>query len=118
MVTLTWGEGRQEAHHGGCSTVVAGRLEGIGAEGMVGGRWWAGVGAGRRSGGARGGADVAGGGLVQAGIAEALGGSDVAPVALFGVSARRHGGWLRAGRWRRCPWRSCSGAQRAAVWPG
>jgi hypothetical protein len=42
----------------------------------------------RRPGGARGGADVAGGGPVQVGVVEALGGSGAAPVALFGVSAR------------------------------
>jgi hypothetical protein len=88
MVTLIWGEGRQEAHRGGCSTAMGSRSEGIGAEGMAGGRWRAGVGAGRRPGGARGGADVVRGGPVWAGIAEALGGSGAAPVALFGVSAR------------------------------
>jgi hypothetical protein len=94
MVTLIWGEGRQEAHRGGCSMVVGGRPEGIGAEGMVGGRWRPGVVAGRRPGGARGGADVAGGGPVRVGISEALGGSGAAPIALFSVSARRQGGWL------------------------
>jgi hypothetical protein len=36
------------AHRGGCSTVVGGRLEGIGVEGVAGGRWWPVVGAGRR----------------------------------------------------------------------
>jgi hypothetical protein len=46
-----------------------------------------GVGAGRHPGGARGGADVAGGGLMRAGVAEALGDSGAALVALFGVSA-------------------------------
>jgi hypothetical protein len=81
--------------------VVGGRL--LGREGV------------RRLGGARGGADVAGGGPVRAGITEALGGSGVAPVALFGVSARRQGGWLGTGRWRRRPWRSCSNAQGAVV---
>jgi hypothetical protein len=99
MVTLIWGEGRQEAHCGGCSTAVGGRPEGM-------------------AGGARGGADVAGRGPVRAGVAEALDGSGTAPVALFGVSARRQGGWLRTGKWRRRPWHSCSGAQGAAVRPG
>jgi hypothetical protein len=81
---------------------------------VAGGRLlgWEGV---RRPGGAQGGVDVAGGGPVQTGIAEALGGSGIAPIALFDVSARRQGGWLRTGRWRRRPWCSCSGAQGAAV---
>jgi hypothetical protein len=60
---------------------MGGRSEGISAEAHR-------VGAGRRPGGARGDADVVGGGPVWAGIAEALGGSGAAPVALFGVSAR------------------------------
>jgi hypothetical protein len=55
---------------------------------------------------------------VQAGVVEALSGSGAAPVALFGVSARRQGGCLRTGRWRRRLWCSCSGAQGAAVRPG
>jgi hypothetical protein len=115
MVTSIWGEGRQEAHRGGCSMAVGGRLEGIGAEGMAGGRWRLGVGAGRHPCGARGGADVAGGGLMRAGIAEALGDCGAALVALFGVSARQQVGWLRTGRWRRRLWRNCSGAQGTAV---
>jgi hypothetical protein len=36
------------AHCGGCSTAVGGWPEGIGAEGVDGGRWWPVVGAGRR----------------------------------------------------------------------
>jgi hypothetical protein len=95
--------------------LYGGRPEGIGAEGVADGRWRLVVGAGRRPGDARGGADVAGGGPVWAGAAEALGGSGAAPVALFGVSARRQGGWLGTLRWRRRPWRNCSGAQGAAV---
>jgi hypothetical protein len=67
--------------------LYGGRPEGIGAEGMAGGRWQVGVGAGRHPGGARGGADVAGGGLMRAGVVEALGDSGAALVALFGVSA-------------------------------
>jgi hypothetical protein len=65
---------------------------------VVTGGWVLGREGVRRPGGARGGADVAGGGLVWAGVAEALGGSGAAPVALFGVSTRRQGGWLRTGR--------------------
>jgi hypothetical protein len=65
-----------------------GGAERIGAEGVVDGRWRPVVGVGRRPGGARGGADVAGGGPVRAGVMEALGGSGAAPVALFGASAR------------------------------
>jgi hypothetical protein len=117
MVTLIWGEVQQVAHRGGCSTAVGDWPEGIGAEGMAGGHWRPGVGAGRRPGGARGGADVAGGGPMRAGVAEALGGSGTAPVALFSVSARQQGGWLGTGRWRRRLWRNCSGAQGAEVRP-
>jgi hypothetical protein len=36
------------AHRGGCSMVVGGRPKGIGVEGVAGGRWRPGVGAGRR----------------------------------------------------------------------
>jgi hypothetical protein len=94
---------------------VGGRPEGIDREGMADGHWRPGVGAGRRPGGARGSADVAGGGPVRTSIVEALDGSGATPVALFGVSTRRQGRWLRTGRWRRRPWHSCSGAQGAAV---
>jgi hypothetical protein len=52
---------------------------------------------------------------VRAGVTEALGGSGAASIALFGVSARRQGGWLGTGRWRRRPWHSCLGSQGAAV---
>jgi hypothetical protein len=105
---LEWGK----SHHRTCSTMVGGRPEAV-----AGGRWRPVVGAGRRptSGRCSGCADVAGGGPVQAGVAEALGGSGAAPVALFSVSARRQGGWLGTRRWRRRLWRSCSGAQGAVV---
>jgi hypothetical protein len=63
------------------------------------------------------GEDVAGGGPVRAGVTEALGGSGAAPVSLFSVCTRQQGGWLGSGRWRRRPWRSCSGAQGTAVRP-
>jgi hypothetical protein len=96
-----WAVGRRGSAWRGWPAVVSGRL--LGREGV------------QHLGGARGGADVARGGPVRAGVTEALGGSGAAPVALFGVSARRQGGWLGTGRWRRRPWRSCSGAQGAVV---
>jgi hypothetical protein len=83
-----WAVGRRGSARRGWPAVAGGRV--LGREGV------------RRPGGARGGADVAGGEPVRVGVVEALGGSGVAPVALFGVSARRQGGWLRTGRWRRC----------------
>jgi hypothetical protein len=96
-----WAVGRRGSVRRGWTAVAGGRL--LGREGV------------RCPGGARGGADVAGGGLVWAGVAKALSGSGAAPIALFGVTARRQGGWLGTGRWRRRPWRSCSGAQGTAV---
>jgi hypothetical protein len=38
MVASIWGEGRREAHRGGCSTAVGGRPEGYAGE-VVGRRW-------------------------------------------------------------------------------
>jgi hypothetical protein len=103
------------AHRGGCSTAVGRRGSTRRGWPTVAGDWLLGREGVRRPGDARGGADVAGGGPVRAGAAEALGGSGAAPVALFGVSARQLGGWLGTLRWRRRPWRNCSGAQGAAV---
>jgi hypothetical protein len=75
--------------------VVALRRWAVGQRGLaqrgrpaVAGGWLLGQEGVRRPGGARGGADVAGGGPVWVGVAEALGGSGAAPVALFGISAR------------------------------
>jgi hypothetical protein len=62
-----WVVGRRGSTRRGWPTVAGGRV--LGREGV------------RRSGGARGGAGVAGGGPVWAGVAEALGGSGAAPVA-------------------------------------
>jgi hypothetical protein len=66
--------------------VVGGRSEGITVERVAGGHWRPGVGAGRRSGGAKGGVDEAGGGPVQAGITGAHGVGGAASVAPFGAS--------------------------------
>jgi hypothetical protein len=62
-----WAVGRRGSTRRGWSAVVGGRV--LGREGV------------RCSGGAWGGTGVAGGGLVRADIAEALGGSGAAPIA-------------------------------------
>jgi hypothetical protein len=72
-----------------------------------------------RSRGAQDGVDEARGGPAWAGITEALGGGWHS----FGSTLRRNCfddamGPAWAGRWRRRPWRSCSGAQGAVAWPG
>jgi hypothetical protein len=69
-----WAVDRRGSARRGWPVVAGGRL--LGREGV------------QRPGGARGGADMAGGGPVRAGITKALGGSGAAPVALFGVSAQ------------------------------
>jgi hypothetical protein len=69
-----WVVGRRGSAWRGWPAVAGGRL--LGREGV------------QRPGGAWGGADVAGGGPVRAGVTKALGGSGAAPVTLFGVSAR------------------------------
>jgi hypothetical protein len=73
----------------------------------------------RRSRSAQGSVDEARGGLARAGITEARGGGWHS----LGSTLRHHcfddvTGLAWARRWRRRPWRSCSGAEGAAARPG